>query len=556
MLLSQARHDLGKGAYSLAAARVDAALREEASLADSSLDEFFMRATADDFVGRSEVIDALLDYRLAGLHTILFALNGSHLDSALDWSDEFLDRFPGDPGGLTLRSLALEFVGRYDEALIVCEELVERYPDDAASLQRRAAVHVSIGNDRGEKDEAEAERHFRLALRDYEALLAVDPDSVESLLQRGHLRLDLDEVDGALDDYARAASLEPDNVEARYARGVALEFTGSYEQALEDFDAVVRYDPDFLQGYFRRGNFLAVLGEDDRAGADFTRVLDVKPGDAEALLSRALATIAAAGDDSRKRDYSATVALYEQALVDLDATLEASPEDVTALWNRGLALRSLEEYDLAAEAFRRTLEVLDAPDDTHAELLSERGEALRLWGQALNVTERLEDAVHDFGAADDLAGLPWAVAAKGAALAALGRDDEAAEAFEQALAHDPGSVWARVSKAKLLHSLGRNEQALAELGEAASLASDTSDSGWVRVGRGLVLEAMGDEEAAAEAFGLALAAAKDAGAYIERGALFEDYGSAAALARAESDYRLALSIDPSSADVRNSLGWL
>ena len=143
MLLSQARHDLGKGAYSLAAARVDAALREEASLADTSLDEFFMRATADDFVGRSEVIDALLDYRLAGLHTILFALNGSHLDSALDWSDEFLDRFPGDPGGLTLRSFALEFVGRYDEALIVCEELVERYPDDAASLQRRAAVHMS-----------------------------------------------------------------------------------------------------------------------------------------------------------------------------------------------------------------------------------------------------------------------------------------------------------------------------------------------------------------------------------------------------------------------------
>jgi tetratricopeptide (TPR) repeat protein len=554
-LISQAQRDLAKERYGLAAARLDRALQLDEEVAEASLAEFYRRATDENFDGREKAVDALLDYRLAGLHAVLFALNSGLSESALDWSKEFLMRFPGDLGGLTLRSLTLEFVGRYSDALEVCDQLVELYPQDSVSVERRAAVHISFANEQRDTDEDLARRHFEAALLDYDLLITLDPEAASPLILRGHLRVDLGRTDGALSDYTHAIDLEPSSVEAHFARGVLYEAYGAYEQALVDFDSVVAGDPQLAQGYLRRGSVLSALGESDRARADFTEALRLEPDNPDALLGRGIATFAAATDPAGGRDYTENETLLVQALADLDATLATFPEDLAAGWNRALVLRNLDAYDWAVDGLSRTLDAID-PEDvaSRADILAERAEALRLWGQTLGVPERLEEAVRDFDEAGALGAPPWVLAAKGAALTALGRLPEAGSAFDEALALDPDSVWGLVSRAKLQHTLGRDVEALAAFERAAALSVGTPEAAWVQVGRGLMLEATGG--AAGDAFELALDDAEDAGAYVERGGLFEDYSTASALDHAENDYREALAIAPSSAEARNSLAWL
>lgn len=228
---------------------------------------------------------------------------------------------------------------------------------------------------------------------------------------------------------------------------------------------------------------------------------------------------------------------------------------------RAYALRALDAYDWAADAFERVLRSLEPPDVSRANVLAERGEAFRVWGDLLHDKTALERALRDYQEAQQIGGddpeLRWVSGGVGGVLLGLGRPDEARAAFDRALQFEPASVWSLVGRGKVHLMQSRSEGAELDF-MAAEAASDQTleDGGWSAVGRGLALERMGKATEASAAYLRALGPSADGRAYLRRAALFEDYGTSEAIRLAETDYRAAIAADPHSADAYNGLAWL
>jgi len=550
--------DFRSGRYQLAAARLNFALRSSSAPAvDTLLSEAYEQGRSGSAEG-DRVVEPFFDYRESAVHLILTAFDSGDPDTALEWTAKTLERFPNDPGLLTLQGLALEFQGRYSQALDVYTSVVDMDPGDPAALYRRAATHVAMGNEaRSSERTDEAETSYELALRDYGAALELDA-SAQGYLERAQIELDMDRVDDALRDVEEALKLDPGHVEAHYLRASVLAFLGRTEEALEDYGAVIRATPDAPQAYLERGRLRASLLESAEAEADFTRAIELAPTLEDARYERAVLRLDTADEHVRAGAFDEANVAYEGALADADAVLAWNPEALDAHWYRGLALRGLDGHDLAADALRRYLAGLGPADDAvQARVLAELGEAQRLWGQALDLEDCLEQAVASLRDAVRLAAdspeLDWVRAALGTALADLGRFDAALEAFDAALAGDPELPGARLGRAKVLLRVGRFEESLAEFAKAA----EGPQPALAQLGRGQALERLGRAKGALDAYAKALAALGGSGveAYITRGALFEEFEAEDAAARAEEDYRAALSVDPASAEAHNALAW-
>lgn len=144
-------------------------------------------------------------------------------------------------------------------------------------------------------------------------------------------------------------------------------------------------------------------------------------------------------------------------------------------------------------------------------------------------------AVHDYhGAAlllmsmtRDGAGYADAHNLLGLSLAMIDRQDDALRSFDEALMLNPGYVEAHLNRAVLLNSIGRLEEAQVAMARAAELGA-ADESGYP-----------------------AVVANKLANAHASLG---DDYRAAGTPTEAIAQYRRALQLRPSFADIRLSLG--
>lgn len=87
--------------------------------------------------------------------------------------------------------------------------------------------------------------------------------------------------------YARALALKPDLVEAHNNRGAIRQQAGDWEGALFCYDSALRHRPDYAEALANRGNVLIQLHRWPQALASFDRALALSPGRASALNGRA-----------------------------------------------------------------------------------------------------------------------------------------------------------------------------------------------------------------------------------------------------------------------------
>jgi tetratricopeptide (TPR) repeat protein len=593
----QSQRNLRKGNYRQAAASLDSALRGSSdAVIEPLVSEFVAVAESVKGTQRTELVDAALTYRVAGLQITLGALNSGALETALEWADELLKRFPDDPGALTVRSLALEFQGKYGLALRTCDRLVEIASDTPEALLRRAAVRVAIANEGRQLSVNEVNANYRHAIDDYDTALELAPYLCEAYLLRGRVKVGIADFDAAAKDFALALDCDPNLLEAKFERGTVHESAGNYESALSDYNVVANEAPTVPHVHIARGRANAALGNLEEALTDFERALSLHGGLTEAYLGRArvrleLGDYAGAHTDfdvaaGIERDnpgalrgralaainigatllgsnqYEEAQGEFVEALHDCDTALGFDDHDAFAHWYRGYALRGLDGHDWAVSAFGSALEFMDEAEAANiARLRADRAESLRLWGVTAGRADKLEEAVAEFMTVAQLAhqaeDLRWTLSGRAAALSSLRRYAEAEEAFDEALARDPGSAWARIGHATVRYFRGAPDDAALELAEAAEHAdSRPRDVAWASVTRALILEELGQLDRAAVSYDAALGGRVDAGAYLERGSLAEAFGSDTALTRAEADYRYVLSLEESSVDALNSLAWL
>ena len=309
------------------------------------------------------------------------------------------------------------------------------------------------------------------ALASYDKALAIKPDHVDALNNRGNIFAMLKRLDEALASYDKALALKPSYVDALSNRGNILAMLTRRDEALASYDRALAIKPDHVDALVNRGNILIELERLDEALAGYDRALAIKPDHVDTLKNRG--------------NVLAKLKRRDEALASYDKALTIKADDVDALVDRGNILVELERLDEALAGYDRALAI--APD--HVDALKNRGIVLAM-------LRRLEEALASYDKA--LAINPDCVDAlvnRGNILVELERPDDALAAYNRALAIQPDHVHVLKNRGIVLAKLERLEEALASYDKALAIRPDFEtlyNRGVTFVGLRRLEEALGD----------------------------------------------------------------
>lgn len=293
------------------------------------------------------------------------------------------------------------------------------------------------------------------ALETLAPALAAHPDDASLLAARGVANAIYNGAEPARADIERALSLEPNNALAYYARGYLNGRTSKVDEAIADYTRAIELEPTLVRAYYQRASLLG-YPKNDAAGKrrDLDRAVEVGPDFVPARIDRAWIQY-----------YSDEL---DGALSDANYVLKLEPKLSSALYLRALLN---ERQGHVAEA-RRDFDaaVAAAPDDRNVII-----DRARFLVRQSDYATALPDA--DRLVALDVAS-PEAHGLRGFILHALGREDQALAAFEQALLIGGDAAWpARYGRGVVLLAQGRAREALEDLKAAREHPDQVGSTG-------------------------------------------------------------------------------
>jgi tetratricopeptide (TPR) repeat protein len=228
--------------------------------------------------------------------------------------------------------LALTAYRRADhgEAERLCREIIAAQQDNFGAYHLLALI------------EAGTARHHD-ALLSYAKALAIQPDDILALANRGNTLFALGRFGEALASYDRALATAPGYPDALSGRGAALHALDCHKEALAAFDKALSLQPTHPYALANRGKTLHDMRRFEEALASHDRALASRPDDPQFLCNRG-ATLHALGR-------------YEAALTDYQRVLSLQPDRVDALSNQGATLRALGRLAAARASYDKALSI-------------------------------------------------------------------------------------------------------------------------------------------------------------------------------------------------------
>ncbi len=260
------------------------------------------------------------------------------------------------------------------------------------------------------------------------------------------------------------------------------------DKALSCFEAVTTIKPDYDEVWSNKGMILRELGRHKEAIQAYDKAIEIKPDSYEAWNNKG----AVLNDLGR----------YEEALIAHKKTAEINPEDRDAWYNIAITLGKLDRHEEALEAFNKVLNCHEEALETNNERvikinLSNDGDA---YSKFKDFVSRVKtwvsiSQIHNISRPE----LVWT--GKGETLAALGRHDEALEAFNKALEIKRDSYKAWYNKGAALAALSRHDEALEAYNKAIEIKGNFYLA-WAN--KGVVLADLGRHDEALEAYNKAI----------------------------------------------------
>ena len=304
------------------------------------------------------------------------ALHHHQLAEALGWMDKALAINPHYATVYSNRGLALQRLGRLDEALASYDQALVLAPQDSSvladahynrgialqALQRLdeacasfiqavalkpslGSVYVGLGHALLEAGHAED------AIRLYDQAIAAQAADAQTHNNRGAALHSLDRWADALHSYTQALAMQPGYAEAYFNQGLALQQLERTDEALASFDQAIALRPQYELAYCNRGFSLQKMGRYDEALASYDQALALDPAAADAHYNRGCAL-------HKLQRPNEALASYDQAIA-LD------PDYKSAHANRGLALLELKRLDEAQASYDRAIALNPNDADAH-----------------------------------------------------------------------------------------------------------------------------------------------------------------------------------------------
>jgi tetratricopeptide (TPR) repeat protein len=129
---------------------------------------------------------------------------------------------------------------------------------------------------------------------------------------RGVIKAELGDNQGAIADYDQAIKLKPDFAIAYYSRGVFKGKSGDNQGAIADYNQAIKLNPDFAHAYNNRGFIKGKSGDNQGAIADYNQAIKLNPGDANAYYGRGFLYQKLGDNQNAINDYRQAAKLYQQ----------------------------------------------------------------------------------------------------------------------------------------------------------------------------------------------------------------------------------------------------
>ena len=404
-------------------------------------DDLMQRVDVDPQVDVPAIIARALDHVRAGQADDAIACLQSQHGAALE-----------DHVACNLLGLIQASIGKQREALASFDQALAMNPGSVDLLINRAVTLQGLGE-------------LELALEAHEAVLCLRPSDPETLYNRGAALHLLGRVDEALSAYEKALWARPAYPQALAGRGVVLQQQGDLAGALHSYDRALAITPADAHTLYNRGNVLRAMGRNDEALASHRDALRHKPDHAEALCGCAIILN--------------EMGRHDEAITCCAEALRHTPGHFAALFNRANILYATGRIAEARADYDAAVSI--APSDP--DLLHNRAAALfelALFEEALVSCDEALRLRPDF---------PEARSNRGHILQKLQRFEEALVSYDEALRLRPGYIEARCGRGVVLRQLERFEEALASFDAALALAPDNPHT---LNNRGALMLLMGD----------------------------------------------------------------
>ncbi|MDF1662536.1 MAG: tetratricopeptide repeat protein [Planctomycetota bacterium] len=377
----------------------------------------------------------------------------------------------GDENEFTLfsRAMTLQAEGDNERAL----KLYDKIESDHTSTF--TWMYVNRGKLREELKDDEGARE------DYDKAISLDSNFSIAYNNRGSLRKDCGDKKGALKDYNKALSINSRDATAFVTRGLLRAEFGDKKGAFEDYDQAISVDPKNARAYSSRGLLKSGSGNDDGALQDYNKAISLDPKDVLTYNNRGVLRM-------EKGDSNG-------ALKDFTIAISVDPRFAMAYVHRGNLYIAMRNRTAALKDYNKAISI-DANYDT---VYFDRG---NLWKESGKRTAALKD-------------------------------------YNKAILINPLFVKAYINRGLLLSDMGDRRGALRDYDKAISLDSTVSSA---YNNRGNLRSFMNDKAGALKDFEKAIAInPNSAVTYANRGILYMKQGKSKL---AINDMKHFLSLQP------------
>jgi Flp pilus assembly protein TadD len=357
---------------------------------------------------------------------------------------------PGEPLWRYHQAIALTYLGRSEEALVLLQQCARDLPEAPYVWQRLGEALL----EEGRASEARAA---------FETLVALAPEQPEGHVGLGAASLHLGDTSRAGAALERAVFLDPRYASAHYQLGLVYREIGRLQEAERELALGVggrtRFLPDPLSQELRRAAVTTV--------ALLARALDLLNNQNPERAARILEGLLEDHPDDVTIGNDLAIALqrmgrFEEARVHLEHALEMAPTEA-GTWSNLAALDLDQGLNSAAlEKATRAIEL--APGSSRAQLMLAR--VLQRLGRTDEAFAALEEAVRLAPTASEPLELLGRTAIE------VGRLGRAQEAYRSLAQLEPLAPTARLGLAEVLLRRGRVPQARREWEVARTLAPD------------------------------------------------------------------------------------
>ena len=260
----------------------------------------------------------------------------NQLDKALAAINQAIQLQPNNPKLYNQKYAVLSNLKRYREAEVAINKAIELSPR-AVFYSNRGVVRADLGDKQG-------------AIEDYNQAIKINPNYAPAYNNRGNVRAELGNKQGAIDDYNQVIRINPNYALAYYNRGIVRDELGDKQGAIDDYNLAIKINPNDAQAYYNRGYVRNELGNKQGAIDDFNLAIKINPNLAQAYINRG--------------NVRSELGNKQGAIADYTQAIKINPNDAYAYYNRGNAKYQLGDKQGAIEDYNQAIKI--NPNDAYA----------------------------------------------------------------------------------------------------------------------------------------------------------------------------------------------